>query len=343
MKGRVAPPTGLAMKVAASYSLPEFLVWTRRRLYLLLVFALAPVVLYRLLGQGWAALPWPVAVLLGTAASFMVGFKNAQTYQRTLEAQQVWGTLLGLSRYWGLICRDFPTQPGHARQLVMRHLAWLTVLRYEMRTPRPWETAHRGANAEYRARHFRVPEADTPLGAELARLQPGTEGPTPGTLQLIAEQSAALRELYAAQQLAVLHHTEMQKTLKDLLEQQGRAERLKNFPYPRQYAAIHRLFVWSFAVVLPWCLVREFDRLNELVPGVLAGHMVWGAVPFAMLVGWMYLALDLVGESTENPFEGGANDVPISHLSRQIEIELRQQLGDTDLPPALSPHREILL
>jgi putative membrane protein len=62
-----------------------------------------------------------------------------------------------------------------------------------------------------------------------------------------------------------------------------------------------------------------------------------------MLVGWMYLALDLVGESTENPFEGGANDVPISHLSRQVEIELRQLLGDTELPSALSPSHDILL
>ncbi|MBX3622640.1 MAG: hypothetical protein KF891_21950 [Rhizobacter sp.] len=57
----------------------------------------------------------------------------------------------------------------------------------------------------------------------------------------------------------------------------------------------------------------------------------------------MYLALDLVGESTENPFEGGANDVPISQSSRQIEIELRQLLGEPDLPPALQPRHDIVL
>jgi ion channel-forming bestrophin family protein len=330
------------MKVARAYTLPEVLTWTRRRLYLLLVLALLPVVLYRLLGQTWAAVPWPVAVLLGTATSFIVGFKNAQTYQRTLEAQQVWAAIATLSRYWGLLCRDFPTKAGNTRLLVMRHLAWLTTLRYQLRSPRVWETVHRGSNAEYRDRHFRVPEAETPLDAELARVLPGAD-PSASPLQLLSQQSEAVRELYTAQQLAVLHHTEMQKTLKDLLDQQGRAERLKNFPYPRQYAAINRFLVWSFAALLPWCLVREFDRLNELVPTPLAGHMAWGAVPFAMLVGWMYLALDLVGESTENPFEGGANDVPISQMSRQVEIELRQLLGDTELPPALQPSHDILL
>ncbi len=68
------------MKISRSYRLPEFLSWTRRRLYVVLVLAVVPVVLYQVLGQTWIALPWSLAVLLGTAASFIVGFKNVQTY-----------------------------------------------------------------------------------------------------------------------------------------------------------------------------------------------------------------------------------------------------------------------
>ena len=78
------------MKVGKSYKLSEFLDWTRRKLYVVLALAIIPVVLYQLLGQKWIALPWSLAVLLGTATSFIVGFKNAQTYNRTVEAQQVW-------------------------------------------------------------------------------------------------------------------------------------------------------------------------------------------------------------------------------------------------------------
>jgi len=331
------------MKVGAAYTFPEFLAWTRRRVYVLFVLSLLPVLLYRVLGQAWAAVPWAVAVLLGTATSFIVGFRNAQTYQRTVEAQQLWASIVTTSRYWGLVCRDFPTNARHTRTLVMRHLAWLAALRYQLRAPRPWETAGRGANAEYRKQRFDVPEAEVPLDAELARFLPEADRQDPRPVRLLAAQSETLRDLYAQQQLAVLHHTEMEKTLKDLFDQQGRAERLKNFPYPHQYAAIHRYFVRAFVVVLPFCLVREFDRLGDGGRGLFAGHMSWLAVPFSMLVGWMYLALDLVGESTENPFEGGANDVPISQMSRQVEIELCQLLGDTELPPALEPHNDILL
>jgi ion channel-forming bestrophin family protein len=75
------------MKISKRYTLPEFLDWTRRKRYVAL--AIIPVALYQLLGWTWFALPWSVAVLLGTAASFIVGFKNVHTYNRTVEAPQV--------------------------------------------------------------------------------------------------------------------------------------------------------------------------------------------------------------------------------------------------------------
>src|SRR5258708_1927233 len=124
------------MKISKSYKLVEFLDWTRRNLYVVLALAILPVVLYQLLGQKWVALPWSVAVLLGTATSFIVGFRNSQTYNRTVEAQQVWTTIASVSRYWGMISRDFPTNPAAAKMLVYRHFAWLTVLRHGLRSRR---------------------------------------------------------------------------------------------------------------------------------------------------------------------------------------------------------------
>ena len=325
------------MHIGRSYGLAEFLRWTRRKAYILLALSSAQVAAYQLLEWRWLAMPWPVAALLGTAASFIVGFKNAQTYNRTLEAQQVWSSIAGISRYWGLICRDFTGMPQAARELVQRHLAWLTCVRYQLRTARMWEAAANRYNFEYRARSYSVPEHDTPLEAELRNYLPEAElaqlaqARLPA-LALIGMQSRAIKELFASQAIPLLHHAEMQKTLKDLIDLHSRAERIKNFPYPRQYAIIHTLFVWIFAALLPLGVVREFDRLNELVGGALAGHMAWLAIPFSVLVAWMYVALDQVGESTENPFEGGANDVPITHACQQIECELREMLGEA--PPA---------
>lgn len=336
------------MHIGKSYSLPEFLAWTRRRIYVLLLLALLPVAAYQLLGLHWLALPWPVAALLGTAASFIVGFKNAQTYNRTIEAQQVWTSITTLTRYWALLCRDFPKTEGTARPLLARHLAWLTALRYQARTPRIWETANAASNAEFRRRNFQVPELELSEQEALRRHLPPQElaalaGVADKTGWLLAAQSKDLRDLYVAQELVVLHHTEMQKTLKELIDQQAKVERIKNFPYPRQYAAINRIFVWTFAAVLPLCLVREFDRLNEVVAAPWAGHMAWLAVPFAVLVAWLYLALDQVGESTENPFEGGANDVPMARVCAMLEGEVRVLLGEGQPAAAVPAEQRIIL
>ena len=163
------------MKISRSYKISEFLNWTRRKLYVVLALAIIPVVLYQLLDQKWAALPWSVAVLLGTATSFIVGFKNAQTYNRTVEAQHVWTAIASASRYWGTISRDFPTSPRNTKTLIHRHLAWLTVLRYQLRGQRVWESVTSSANAEYRDKFYTVPETEIALEVELAKYLPEDE------------------------------------------------------------------------------------------------------------------------------------------------------------------------
>jgi putative membrane protein len=338
------------MKLARSYTLAEYLIWTRRKIFLLLLIAIVPVALYQLLGQKWIAAPWAVAAVLGTAASFTVGFKNLQTYNRTAEALQIWTAIAAISRYWGLIARDFPTKPESTQLLIYRHLAWLTVLRYGLRAgaARKWESVTSPSNAEYKRKYFTVPEQQSPLEDELPKYLPAPElallaATENKATRLLDLQSGTIRTLYAGQALAVLHHTEMQKTLKDFLDQQARVERIKNYPYPRQYATINTLFVWCFAGLLPLCLIREFDRLNDNVSGLIQGHMAWLAVPFSVLISWIYVSLDQVGESTENPFEGSANDVPIAQISRAVEIDLRGMLGETELPAAVEVRNEIVM
>ena len=62
-----------------------------------------------------------------------------------------------------------------------------------------------------------------------------------------------------------------------------------------------------------------------------AGQYVWVGVPLSVLISWMYASLDQVGESTGNPFEGGANDVPITHICREIEGDLRKMIGEIEV------------
>ena len=335
------------MHIGKSYGLIEFLLWTRRKAFVLFAVATVPVVLFQVADWRWISIPWPVLALLGTAASFIVGFKNAQTYSRTLEAQQIWSAISSSSRYWGLISRDYLGSAAKTRGLVYRHLAWLTALRYQLRTPQIWEASANRYNFEYRRKAYRITEEEVAIESELKKFLSTEElmllrSRKNLATALIWLQSAAIMELYKGG-LPLLHHADMQKTLKDLVDQQTRAERLKNFPFPRQYAIINTIFVWTFALLLPFGTVAEFAKLNDLVTGVFQGNMTWMTVPFSVLVAWMYVSLDQVGESTENPFEGGANDVPITRICRQLEIDLRDMLDEKDIPALDPPQNNIIL
>ncbi|MCA3870636.1 MAG: multidrug transporter [Burkholderia sp.] len=320
------------MHLGKSYKLSEFLIWTRWKIYELLIFGSVPVVLYKFFSVTWLSIPLTIVALLGTATSFIVGFKNVQTYNRAMDALDIWTAILSKSRRWGQIVRDFVTDEEIARQLVDRHLAWLTALRYDLRRPRLWESMNKRYNAEYR-RFYRVPEWEQDIKELLPKYLSPTETAqalSSGSIAtfVLSQQGASLKMLHLAGHLNSNCYMELQKTIGYFIDLQSRSERFKNFPYPRQYATVCSLFVRFFCLSLPFGLLNEFNRLNDGVSGFMHGNMVWLVVPCSVAVSWMYTSLEQVGESTENPFEGGANDVPISTLCSMIERDLNVMRGD---------------
>jgi ion channel-forming bestrophin family protein len=334
------------MHAGRTYKLGEFLFWTKRNIFWLLILSTIPTALYELFDLTWLAIPFMIIGLLGTATAFMITFRNQQTYSRTWEARKIWGATMSASRSWALMCRDFLGNGDKSRELIYRHFAWLTALRYQLRTHRNWENINKVYNKEYK-RYYSIPEMETPLEQELKKYIPQTELSTIASVnnkatQLLSLQSAALKK-FRDDGLEEFRFLDMHSALREFSDHQGRSERIKNFPYPRQYATVNGLFVKLFCFLLPFSLLGEFDSLNAKVTGFLQGHMVWFVIPFSVLICWVFTSLEQVGESTENPFEGNANDVPISQMSRTVEIDIREMLGETDLPPALQPQNNIIL
>ena len=61
---------------------------------------------------------------------------------------------------------------------------------------------------------------------------------------------------------------------------------------------------------------------------VISSFFIWLVVPFCAIVSWVFHTMMRIGTVGENPFEGSGNDVPISTISRGIEIDLRQLLDE---------------
>jgi len=329
------------MHIGNHYKLSEFLFWTRRDIYRLVLLAAIPTALYHFLGWTWLAIPWVPIAMIGTAAAFIIGFKNTQTYNRLWEARQIWGGIVNSSRSWGMLVKDFvgngePHKDIH-HELIYRHIAWLTALRYQLRETRPWENINKIYNLEYR-RFYSIPEHHTPFEEALNPYLNDSDfqyvwGKKNRATQLISLQSAHLRKLKDAGLIDPLNYVEMENQLVQLYDLQGRCERIKNFPYPRQFASINLFFIRLFTFMVPLGLLQEFHKLGE--------YMIWLNIPFSVLVNWVFNTMEKIGEATENPFEGNANDVPISTLSRTIEIDLREMLNETDIPQPLAAMNSI--
>ena len=76
---------------------------------------------------------------------------------------------------------------------------------------------------------------------------------------------------------------------------------------------------------------------------MIGKHFVWFSIPFSAIVSWVFYALEVVGEHSENPFEGGPNDVPITNLCRDIEIDIRQLIDDDSSPEPLTWNSGVVL
>ena len=110
--------------------------------------------------------------------------------------------------------------------------------------------------------------------------------------------------------LAHLGPLHLQGLLEEMFTLQGKSERIKNFPYPRQYATVSYQFVRLFLLSLPFAMVPEFVSIGlELAPTwpQVAPHFVWAAIPVTTLVGWLFHTMERIGRVGENPIEGSIN------------------------------------
>jgi putative membrane protein len=340
------------MHTGKNYTLKEVLYWTRRDISGLLIIAAVPTICYKLFGWTWLALPWLPIALLGTAVAFVVGFKNNASYDRMWEARKAWGGIVNASRGWGIMVKDYITNKHALHPLpenellaikmgfVNRHLAYLTALRYSLREPRAWEAITKKHNAEYKDKWFTVSEQPGDLRKELSSYLSSEEvgvimSKTNKSAQIISMQSDQLRKLLEQGYIEDFRHMELEKILLEFYNQQGVSERIKNFPYPRQYATLNLYFTKIFVVLVPLGMLREFDNMGD--------HFFWLSIPFSALSAWIFTTLEKIGESTESPFEGSANDVPITAISRNIEIDLKEMFGMDNIPPPLKSENNILV
>lgn len=284
--------------------------WQWRAVVVFAVLATAVVALDRVAGLELLELHSLPLGVLGGAIGIFVSFRTNSAYDRWWEGRRLWGQLVNTSRHFTTQVLTYAGREQEVqRSLVRRHIAYVHMLRCALRNQNPFEDAE--------VRRF----LDETEREELQR----ESNPNHALLHRQTEELVRLADRGA---IDTFRLQSLDRSIATLLDVQGGCERIKRTPFPPGYGFLASRLVQLYAILLPMALVHTLG---------------WIAVPITVLVCLGFTLIGEVGRVLEDPFTMFWPALPLSALSTTIEINLRQRLGETDVPPMPKPNEQGIL
>ena len=150
---------------------------------------------------------------------------------------------------------------------------------------------------------------------------------SPGPLAIQQNMASLLGDCYRRGWIDNIRWASLDRTLSTFMDCQGASERIKNTPMPRLYDLFIRRFVEVYCLLLPLGMVASLRLLTPIG---------------STFVGFIFMALDKIGRDLETPFENRPHDISLTAISRTIEINLKQMIGENEVPKPLTPVDGIL-
>jgi len=260
----------------------------------------------------------PSMAVFGTVLSIVLAFRTNEAYNRWWEARILWGAFVNSSRSFGREILAYLNTTNtelseedivkEQKTFVYRHIAYINSVRLHLRQQKNF-------NEELK------PFLSDP---ELIKISDYKNIPT----QINVNQSRRLKDIYRPDKLNGFEYVQLNNTLNALFDIQGSCERIKFTIFPRLYTYYTTSFTWIFSTILILSLIDEFD---------------WQTLLIRALVSYVFITVNQLGSQLKNPFENQISDTPMTALSRTIEIDLRQMLGETDLPEPIQSKNGILM
>lgn len=320
-----------------------------KRVIIYTVYAAGVFCLYHFLKWDFIDIPFQPLGVIGIAVAFYIGFKNSQSYDRFWEGRKIWGGIVNYSRTWTIQVLSFVRTGDEKRdkelhrEMVYRHIGWINSLRAQLRQPKSWAIKENRSVEKLFDRHGeRNPSCNEAVRfvspKEFMDLQ---QRVNPAT-HLIKNQANQITRLKKEDIIDGFQEDQLQSVLEEFYNLQGKCERIKNTPFPRQYGYFAKLFTDIFILLLPFGLLDVFEADMINLDSAVKNWYVFLMIPFSVLISWIFSTMDSIGDNSEDPFEGRINDVPMTALCRTIEIDLRDMLDETDLPEGIQPQDNIL-
>ena len=252
--------------------------------------------------------------LIGLALAIFLGFRNNAAYDRYWEARKLWGELVHRSRSLARQCQTLIVFPDEVPvrtslddvriRMIHRAIAFAFALKHQLRDANPIHAA-----AELRPHLLR---------SELRQLT--RIGNRPNFLLLC--MSKDLQSCIQAGRIDPCLAAVVDDTLSAMAAAAAACERIKGTPIPFSYTLLLHRTAYLYCFLLPFGLVDSIGFMTPFVVGIVA---------------YTFFGLDALGDEIEEPFGIEANDLPLDAICRTIEINMRESLGEANLPEPLVP------
>ncbi|GGE65529.1 putative membrane protein [Pedobacter psychrotolerans] len=248
-------------------------------------------------------MPIAIPTFIGTAISVILSFKINQSYDRWWEARKIWGSIVNDSRSFVLQLQSFIShnKNDEIKELAYRHIAWCFSLGQSLRGNNALENLDRYISDK-----------------DLKAIESHNNKPL-ALLQLNTLQIADLRE---KGELELFSHIQINNTLVNFSNAMGMAERIKSTVFPKTYRLFLHFFIYIFVVTLSIAL-RNIDSFFE--------------IPLLLVISSAFFLLEKSATHLQEPFNNKPTDTAVTTIATTIEINIKQLLGEDNVPEPLAP------
>ena len=249
-------------------------------------------------------LPAVIPTILGTALAFFIGFNNNQAYDRWWEARKIWGGLVNDSRSWARqIMANLSVPDGQTEEdliekkkvAIYRHIAFLYALKGNLRNE----------NIDNFGKYISQ--------KELKRVKNESNIHN----AILNMQSSELEILFKENWIDGFRFIELNKMLIRFSDEMGRSERIKNTVFPPTYSFYTRVFIWVMMI-----------STTFVVADVVGAWSIF----YGTLIGYIFIVIHHIGLALLNPFENVPSGISLDQITRTIEINLLESLGESEIP-----------
>lgn len=248
-------------------------------------------------------MPPTIPGFIGTAISILLSFKISQSYDRWWEARKVWGAIVNDSRSLVVQLKSLVAEGNGTviKKMAHRQIAWCYCLGQSLRGLDPTENLDSLVSPE-----------------EIEEIERHNNKP----LALLWLHARDLKDLRKKDQLELFSQLQMDNTLVRLCDSQGKAERIKSTVFPVTYRIFLHAIIYLFVVTLSISL-KNVPFHFEL--------------PLLLAISLPFFLLEKSASHMQDPFENRPTDTAVTAIATTIEINIRQLLGETDVPRPQKP------